>query len=106
MGFFDFFSADKTPVEPPEYQLFATVHGRVQGVGFRWWVAGTAKPLGLVGYAKNLDDGTVEVLAQGSKAACQNLYAALTSGDTAGHVEHVDHEFSEPVGSYKGFGMY
>lgn len=105
MGFFDLFTS-KTPTEPAEAQLKATVYGHVQGVGFRWWVAGTAKPLGLVGYAKNLDDGSVEVMAQGSQAACQQLLADLTGGDTAGRVDHVDSEITEPVGSYKGFGIY
>lgn len=105
MGFFDFFTPTKAPTEPPVCQLKATVHGKVQGVGFRWWTAGTAKPLGLVGYAKNLDDGSVEVLAQGSEEACQALYQALTSGDTAGRVDAVEHTFSEPVGSYKNFGI-
>lgn len=47
MGFFDYFTADKAPLEPPTHQLNAIVHGRVQGVGFRWWTAGEAKPLGL-----------------------------------------------------------
>ena len=48
MGFFDLF-ADKTPEEPAEAQLTAYVQGKVQGVGFRWWCAGAAKPLGLSG---------------------------------------------------------
>ena len=46
MGFFDIFT-DKAPAEPAEAQLMATAYGHVQGVGFRWWVAGIAKPLGL-----------------------------------------------------------
>ncbi|MFW7389230.1 MAG: acylphosphatase, partial [Rothia mucilaginosa] len=50
MGFFDFFT-DRTPAEPAEIRLVAFVSGKVQGVGFRWWCAGTAKPMGLTGYA-------------------------------------------------------
>ena len=46
MGFFDLFT-DKTPEEPAEAQLTAYVQGKVQGVGFRWWCAGAAKPLGV-----------------------------------------------------------
>lgn len=109
MGFFDFLSdhkGTKQAAEPAEAQLAAIVSGRVQGVGFRWWVAGEAKPLGLVGYAKNLDDGTVEVIAQGRRADCESLLAALKSGDTAGHVEKVQAEMGEPEGRYKSFGIY
>ena len=103
MGFFDLF-ADKTPEEPAEAQLTAYVKGKVQGVGFRWWCAGAAKPLGLSGYAENLDDGRVKVVAQGSRASCERLLETLNSGDTAGHVEFVDASFSEPQGTFKGFG--
>ena len=103
VGFFDLF-ADKTPEEPAEAQLTAYVQGKVQGVGFRWWCAGAAKPLGLSGYAENLDDGRVKVIAQGSRASCERLLETLNSGDTAGHVEFVDASFSEPQGTFKGFG--
>ena len=103
MGFFDLF-ADKTPEEPAEAQLTAYVQGRVQGVGFRWWCAGAAKPLGLSGYAENLDDGRVKVIAQGNRASCERLLETLNSGDTAGYVDFVDASFTEPQGTFKGFG--
>lgn len=106
MGFFDMFRDAKEPAGPVEAQLTATVTGRVQGVGFRWRTAGVAKPLGLVGYAKNLDDGSVEVVAQGTEEACRALLAQLRSGDTAGHVEDVQAQVGEPSGSYRGFGIY
>ena len=51
--------------EPPEHaRLTAWVRGRVQGVGFRWWVRARALELGLVGSATNLDDGRVQVDAE------------------------------------------
>lgn len=105
MGFFDIFSG-KEPTGPVEAQLMATVYGKVQGVGFRWWTAGIAKSLGLVGYAKNLDDGSVEIIAQGSRAAVEELLAELQSGDTAGRVDHLGTDITQPVGSYKNFGIY
>lgn len=49
------------------------VTGRVQGVGFRWWVKSKGLELGLVGFARNLDDGRVEVCAQGGRAAVRRL---------------------------------
>ena len=104
MGFFSYFT-DKTAPEPAEAQLTAYVSGRVQGVGFRWWCAGTAKPMGLSGYAENLDDGRVKVIAKGTRASCERLLDALNSGDTAGHVDFVDATFSEPQGTFKGFGI-
>lgn len=104
MGFFSYFT-DKTVPEPAEAQLTAYVSGRVQGVGFRWWCSGTAKPMGLSGYAENLDDGRVKVIAQGTRASCERLLDALNSGDTAGHVDFVDATFSEPQGAFKGFGI-
>lgn len=105
MAFFGIFSSAE-PAEPLEAQLMATVYGTVQGVGFRWWVAGVAKPLGLVGYAKNMADGSVEIVAQGSRSAVEELRAELESGDTAGQVEHLDADITQPVGSYKNFGIY
>lgn len=104
MGFFSFF--DKTEPEPAQSQLTAYVSGRVQGVGFRWWCAGTAKPLGLTGYAENLDDGRVKVIAQGSAASCERLLDILNSGDTAGRVDFVDASIAAPEQQrYRGFGI-
>ncbi|MDN5571211.1 MAG: acylphosphatase [Propionibacteriaceae bacterium] len=54
------------------------VDGLVQGVGFRWWVAGEAARLGLVGSARNLADGRVQVDAQGPSDAVDELVDALT----------------------------
>jgi acylphosphatase len=58
-------------------RLTAWVRGRVQGVGFRWWVRSQALGLGLVGSAANLDDGRVEVVAEGPRAACERLLELL-----------------------------
>jgi acylphosphatase len=53
------------------------VRGRVQGVGFRWWTRAQALELGLVGYARNLPDGGVEVVAQGAGDAVDELIGRL-----------------------------
>lgn len=53
------------------------VSGTVQGVGFRWWTRSRALELGLAGYARNLDDGRVEVCAQGERADVERLDALL-----------------------------
>ena len=53
--------------------IIAWVYGRVQGVGFRYTTQYEAKKLGLTGYAKNLDDGSVEVVACGEEGAARVL---------------------------------
>jgi acylphosphatase len=50
------------------------VRGRVQGVGFRWWTRARALELGLVGFARNMADGRVEICAQGAPEAIQRLF--------------------------------
>src|ERR1700733_6084359 len=54
----------------------AWVHGRVQGVGFRWWTRSRALELGLTGYAANRPDGRVMVVAQGSRNGCYSCCRA------------------------------
>ena len=54
-----------------DVRLTAWVHGAVQGVGFRWWTRARALELGLVGTATNLDDGRVEVVAEGPDRLCR-----------------------------------
>jgi acylphosphatase len=49
------------------------VSGQVQGVGFRWWTRARARELGLVGFARNLADGRVEICAQGALEAIERL---------------------------------
>ena len=79
-------------------RLTAFVKGRVQGVGFRWWTRARALELGLSGWAANLDDGRVEVVAEGEEEACQALLAQLRGGGTPGRVDFVSERWSEPRG--------
>ena len=58
-------------------RLTAWVEGRVQGVGFRWWARARALELGLAGWAENLEDGRVRVVAEGASASCGELLALL-----------------------------
>lgn len=84
-------------------RLTAWVHGRVQGVGFRWWTRSRALELGLVGSATNLPANRVEVVAEGEPRACQQLLSALRSPNAPGNVEHVAEQWSEPRGGMTGF---
>ena len=71
------------------------VSGRVQGVFYRATVARRARELGVDGYAENLADGRVEVLACGSPAALEAFIAALWTGSSASKVTEVDCEPAE-----------
>jgi len=75
------------------------VSGLVQGVGFRWFVARHARALGLGGYARNLADGRVEVVAHGGAEALQRLEALLRAGPAHAQVERLERqdEVNEPV---------
>jgi acylphosphatase len=87
----------------PNVRLTAWVHGRVQGVGFRWWTRSRAAELGLEGYASNLGDGRVEVVAEGSREDCEKLLELLRSGSTPGNVDLVVERWSEAKGNVTGF---
>jgi acylphosphatase len=84
-------------------RLTAWVEGRVQGVGFRWWARARALELGLVGWAENLEDGRVRVIAEGAKAVCADLLALLEGGETPGRVVRVTHRWDEPRGGLSDF---
>jgi acylphosphatase len=66
------------------------VAGRVQGVGFRWFVWRKAQALGVTGWARNLPDGRVEVEAHGSIESLEALAVALKTGPPASRVESVE----------------
>ncbi|MBI1377750.1 MAG: acylphosphatase [Frankiales bacterium] len=85
------------PAEGPA-RVTAWVSGRVQGVGFRWWTRARALELGLTGWARNLDDGRVEVVAEGPVEGCRALLVALRSGTTPGFVATVTERWSAPRG--------
>src|SRR5207248_10186764 len=70
-------------------RLTAWVSGRVQGVGFRWWTQDQADALGLAGYAQNLDDGRVEVVAEGPARDFRELLARLRGPGAPGRVRAV-----------------
>jgi acylphosphatase len=83
--------------------MTAWVRGRVQGVGFRWWTRSRALALGLSGYASNLADGRVEVVAEGRRADCARLLDALRSGEPPGWVDSVTERWSPAKGNQTGF---
>ncbi|MBL8291924.1 MAG: acylphosphatase [Bryobacterales bacterium] len=78
------------------------VRGRVQGVGYRYFAQREATALGVVGYARNLDDGRVEVYAVGDEAQVNDLLARLHQGPRFSDVRGVE-SIEAPVLKYEGF---
>jgi acylphosphatase len=82
------------------------IRGVVQGVGFRYFVERRAATLGIHGWARNLPDGRVEVVAGGSEDAIAVLEAALQSGPPRSQVREVEKiEVSDEVISSKSFDI-
>lgn len=65
------------------------VRGRVQGVGFRWYVVEAARDLRLAGWVRNRSDGNVELAAAGEREALAKLEAAVKAGPPGARVEEV-----------------
>jgi acylphosphatase len=78
------------------------IEGRVQGVGYRWWTVDQAERLGLRGWTRNRQDGSVEILAIGEPAALDALQAACAEGPPAARVAAVRRSPAEDDGS-EGF---
>jgi acylphosphatase len=80
------------------------VRGRVQGVGFRWWVRAQATRLGLAGTVRNREDGSVEVHLRGPAGAVASLRALLAQGPPGAEVDTVE---EHPFGSVptEGFSI-
>jgi acylphosphatase len=82
------------------------VFGMVQGVGFRWFIARHARSLGLTGYARNLPNGSVEVMVDGPEEALPALERLLQAGPANAQVERVERSTEAtaiPIG--KGFDV-
>jgi acylphosphatase len=79
------------------------VRGRVQGVGFRWFVEREAHILGIAGWVRNNADGSVEVLAQGTRDQVSGLRSRLTQGPRAARVDGVEESESRSVPGLSSF---
>ena len=89
-------------------RLSATVHGYVQGVGFRWSVMTVAQGERLVGYAENAMSGDVQVVAEGPREQCQKLLDWLNGSGSRkvrrpGRVSSVDARWSAASGEFRRF---
>jgi acylphosphatase len=89
-----------------DVRLVAWVRGHVQGVGFRWFTRAKALETGgLSGFALNLGDGRVQVVAEGPRENAERLLDWLRDGDTPGSVDGVTEIWDTPRGGYTGFAI-
>jgi acylphosphatase len=91
-------SAEKT-IEARRF----VVRGRVQGVGFRWFVEREAHILGIAGWVRNNADGSVEVLAQGTRDQLAGLLSRLRQGPRAARVDAVEESETRAVAGINSF---
>lgn len=86
----------------PQARRFV-VRGRVQGVGFRWFVEREAHMLGVSGWVRNNADGSVEVLAMGTREQLSGLRSRLQQGPRAARVDAVEEKDAKPVAGLNSF---
>lgn len=87
-------------------EFLARIEGWVQGVGYRYYAEKHARLLGIAGYAKNLYNGGVEVLAQGDLKVLEQFAVLLEIGPAAAEVRKIDIQWREPEKEIRGFGSY
>jgi acylphosphatase len=83
--------------------LYAVVQGRVQGVGFRYWVLSQAQKLGITGWVRNLRDGRVELEAEGTDDQLFELEQLLWKGPSLSRVDDVHVKYSDVEKNYPRF---
>ena len=79
------------------------IRGRVQGVGFRWFVEREAFMLQIAGWVRNNPDGTVEVLAQGTREQLAGLHSRLREGPRAARIDEVEVSEARPIAGLTSF---
>lgn len=82
------------------------IKGKVQGVGFRYFVYRVAKELGITGYAKNLWDGSVEVIAEGQEDKIDLLHQYLKQGPSMARVSECNRKNYEYKDEFDSFYVY
>jgi acylphosphatase len=88
---------------PPTERLDATVRGRVQGVGFRYFVVRRAMDLGLTGWVANEPDGSVRCVAEGDRASLETLLTSLEQGPAGALVDRVSSRWEMSAGGWRSF---
>jgi len=87
------------------FRLHATIAGRVQGVGYRYFVVDEAQALGLNGWVRNRWDETVEVVAEGPRPALETLLNALQRGPVQAQVTQIKVDWQPAQGNFNDFNI-
>ena len=86
-------------------RLHVVVHGDVQGVGFRYFVHRKANELELHGWVRNNDDGTVELVAEGTRPDLEQLKGVVEQGPRMARVDRLDVQWSAASGNLGRFDL-
>lgn len=86
-------------------RLHAVITGEVQGVGFRFFLIRHAQVLGLTGWVRNLDDGAVELVAEGPRLELEQLLRLAREGPRLARVARVDADWSVAAGGLEAFDI-
>ena len=89
--------------QPQRQRVHLTVSGRVQGVGYRYYTYDEAVRIGVVGYVRNLYDGGVEVVAEGTTEQLHELIRALRRGPAFARVVEVRENWQPATGKFREF---
>lgn len=81
------------------------IHGRVQGVGYRYFAQGAAQTLGLCGWVRNLPDGAVESYAEGPRPVVEQWVAQMEKGPPMSRVERMALDWQAPRNGEAGFSI-
>jgi acylphosphatase len=97
---------EKSNVDGVNERLHALVEGRVQGVGFRYFVLTKGQELNLTGWVRNLWDGRVEVTAEGPKPVLKNFLDVLKEGPRSAEVSNVITDWLPATNEFKLFEVH
>ncbi len=98
-------SVEEMSAPGPNSAAELLVEGRVQGVGYRYFVQRKAAQLGLAGYVMNLKDGSVRVRVEGNRELIEELARELTKGPPLAFVENLAVTWRPPTGRFTSFGI-
>ena len=93
------------PDPSEQARVEATARGRVQGVGFRYFVLRRGRDLGLTGWVANEADGSVRCVAEGTRADLEALLETMERGPAGAIVERVNATWSPATGTLRSFGI-
>lgn len=92
-------------IDTENARLHILIDGRVQGVGFRYFVVEKALPLQVIGWVRNTTEGLVEIMAEGSRQNLERFLEAVRTGPRAAYVTSVEQEWQKPTGEFRRFDV-